>query len=185
MADAAEEEGLEVDEEKDEESQEEPEPVKPAAKATAAAKPAAAKAGAKRPAPPQPQAKTPQPAKKARADAGQQKAPASAPPKVGAAAAAPSNTSEYVEALKDYIKSNGPQKMASLGRWVEPGSAGVRPRQCVEQALSWCPVQAAAASAAAFCAVSYLPPDCSQSPASNLPLVLPTPACPMQQGEAP
>eukprot|EP00887_Chlorella_sp_A99_P001461 scaffold8.g1461.t1 len=124
LQDSSEGEEESEDEEEEEESEEEEPAPKPAPKAAAKPAPKPAKAGDKRPPAALP-AKTPQPAKKARGEDGQQKAPATAPAKVGAAGAAPANQGEYVAALKRFLKDNGPQKLASLGSKVKrPDSLG-------------------------------------------------------------
>lgn len=57
---------------------------------------------------------TPQPSKKTKLD----NAPATAPSKVSTKKA-PTNEQEYTKALKEYLKENGPSKLATLGSSIK------------------------------------------------------------------
>ena len=101
-------------------------------------------AGAKRPAQKLPSA-TPQP-KQAKQEVPKAAAPATAPPKVGAkpaAAAAPttgkkgaaggSDAGDYLSALKSYLASKGPTKLAVLGSAVKRPPKAPKLKHFLEQ----------------------------------------------------
>ncbi len=99
-------------------------------------------AGAKRPAQKLPAA-TPQP-KQAKQAVPKAAAPATAPPKVGAkpAAAAPtgkkgaaggSDSGDYLAALKSYLASKGPTKLAALGSAVKRPAKAPKLKHFLEQ----------------------------------------------------
>lgn len=69
-----------------------------------------------------PASATPQPPKRSKqeaAAAGKQKAPATAPPKVASAPTPSGGNGEYLAALKSYLSTHGPTKLATLGSVVK------------------------------------------------------------------